>query len=397
MGMAPPPQRYRQIGFYLDGGAGEAVKLDLAIRPEDLTVTEPSRLNVQQTLGGAWADSFGRGLVTINLAGTLGWRGSLFLSGEDAFKQLRSTVLLDWHRRREEAIDQGSDPGDVTLTFLDTLDDLSYIVAPQQFSLRRSKSSPLLMRYQLRLIALSDADAPRGLLDKIAAALSNPLRWLAGVTGLGGVLTTLNGYYMTAKNLYGAATSAVRFLVGTALDVLGAVRDVASGARGLFSGANAELLSVARALSQAAGNALSALATDDSLPVDVLIPAARLASVFNDADCTMANCFSSGVQFATYDDLFGASMCSSTGGGEPISRFTAAGANPFESIFPKDEPVVLVTAEAAAAMRALRADPLTLLGQDLLIAHQLGAISAGVTVPGAPARRQANSTALLPA
>lgn len=199
--MTPPSQRFRQIGFALDGGPGELLRFDLAIRPEDLTIAEMSRLTVQQTLGGAWADSFDRGLATITLSGTLGWRGSLLLSGEDAFKQLHDTLVLDWHQRRRDAIGQGTDPTEVQLTFIDTLDDATFIVAPQQFSLRRSRSAPLLMRYQIRLLALADADAPSGLLDQISRALSNPLRWLSGVTGLGGVVSTLQGYLTDRKSV----------------------------------------------------------------------------------------------------------------------------------------------------------------------------------------------------
>src|ERR1035437_1247118 len=46
----------------------------LTVNPEDLTVTEPSRVAVQQTMGGAWVDSFGPGLRTINISGVTGWR-----------------------------------------------------------------------------------------------------------------------------------------------------------------------------------------------------------------------------------------------------------------------------------------------------------------------------------
>ena len=385
--MAPPPQRYRQIGFSLDGGPGELVRFDLAIRPEDLTVSEPSRLAVQQTLAGAWVDSFDRGLATISLSGTLGWRGSLFLSGEDAFRQLRDTMVLAWHQRRADAIDQGTDPTEVQLTFIDTLDDVTYVVAPQSFSLRRSRSSPLLMRYQIRLLALSDADAPVGLLDKISKALANPLRWIAGVTGLGGTLGTLTSYLTLARtylqqgiNLYGQFTGAVNQFVGTAVSVFGAVRDVAAGAQGLFSGADGLLLTAAKQIAAAGSAAFSAMATAPGLPAYLLLPATRLASAFQDAECNMANSFVTGAKYTTFDELFGASACSSTGGGDPISASTAAGLNPIVDIFPPVAAPVHVTAAATAAMASLTREPLDLLGQDAFIAAQLRTVAQGVTV-----------------
>ena len=378
--MAPPSQRYRQIGFYLEGGNGGDVRIDLTIRPEELTVAEVSRLTVQQTLGGAWADAFDRGLTQINLSGTLGWRGGLLLSGEDAFAQLRQTVFLDWHKRRKDAIAAGDDPANIRLTFIDTLDTLTYIVAPQQFTLRRSKSSPLLMRYQIRLVVLDDADAPNGIVDQIISALSNPLRWLAGVTGLGGVLSTIQGYINTGLALYGAASAAVSSFMGTIAGVLSAVASVASDVRGQFTGAAGDLLTMARTICQAGSNALAALATDPALPDYLLLPARRLPSLLTEADCTMANSFSLGLGYTSFDDLLGASNCSSTGGGAPASPYVALGTNPFDDYFPATASLIGVSAAATSALGTLQVDPLLLLGRDSFIATQLGTIAAGVTV-----------------
>lgn len=379
--MAPPSQRYRQIGFLLEGGKGPDVRFDLTVRPEDMTVAETSRLIVQQTLGGAWADAFDRGLVQINLSGTLGWRGGALLSGEDAFAQLRNTVFTEWHLRRADAIAAGDDPATVRLTFIDTLDGLTYIVAPQQFVLRRSKSRPLLMTYQLRLVAIEEADAPSALLDQISAALSNPMRWLAGRAGLTNTLARLQNYLDTGMNLYGQASSAVRAFVGTGTSLLGTVNGIAGDFQGVFSGLNGSMLATARAFSQAGGNALAALSIDGSLPDYLLIPARRLPSLFVDADCTMANSFSLGRSYPSYDDVFGASLCSSTGGGRPASIYDVAGTNPFDAYFPAVVAPVGVSAAATQAMQALRGDPLLLRGQDDMIASNLSAIAAGVSMP----------------
>jgi hypothetical protein len=154
---APPSQTYRQIGFSLQGAPGGPVEFNFGLRPEELTVTEPSRLTVQQTLGGAWADSFGVGVSTITLSGTNGWRGGLLSSGEELFRQLQTTCFTGWHQARADAIAQGQDPDDIELYFTDSLDDIAVVVAPESFQLRRSKTSPLLMRYQIKLLVLGGA------------------------------------------------------------------------------------------------------------------------------------------------------------------------------------------------------------------------------------------------
>ena len=91
--MAPPSQKFRRIGFALTG-PGPDVRYDFVIRPEELTRQEASRLAVQQTLGGAWVDSFGRNLSSITIAGHTGWRGGFLTSGEDLLLDLRNTCLM---------------------------------------------------------------------------------------------------------------------------------------------------------------------------------------------------------------------------------------------------------------------------------------------------------------
>src|SRR5277367_3573779 len=79
---APTPPPSQKVGsapisfIFIDGSipAPNTWTLNLVIRPEELTRTDPSRMTVQQTLGGAWADDFGPGLGSINISGTTGWR-----------------------------------------------------------------------------------------------------------------------------------------------------------------------------------------------------------------------------------------------------------------------------------------------------------------------------------
>ena len=181
-------------------------------------------------------------------------------------------------------------------------------------------------------------------------------------------------------NLYGAARAAVDQFVGLAVGVLSAVRDVAQFARGTFSGADAQLLTAARMIASAGAGAFAALSTTPGLPKYLLIPAARLSAAFVDAECNMANSFITGTQFTTYDDLFGASSCSSTGGGDPISKYTAADLNPIADIFPVSSPRVQVSADGVAALASLARDPLALVGQDAYTAGQLQVASRGIMV-----------------
>lgn len=157
--MPPPSQRLAPIGFAGTGGDYQFI-----IRPEELTRFEPSRLAVQQTLGGAWIDAFDRGIITIKISGTTGWRGASPLgtgnvnitSGEEQFHLLRENSFISWHAQRAAIAAGGGDPNDVELIFIDTLNGYTDLVAPKSFTLRRSKTRPLLMMYSIEMLVLQD-------------------------------------------------------------------------------------------------------------------------------------------------------------------------------------------------------------------------------------------------
>lgn len=379
---APPSQTYRTIGFYLTGGSKAPVRMNLTIRPEDLTRREPSRLFVEQTLGGAWADAFGGGVSEITLSGTTGWRGSAFVSGEDAFQALRSTVYQSWHDRRAVAVASGIDPETVKLIFTDNLDSIASVVAPQSFTLRRSRSSPLLMRYDIHLVELGPANQPSTILDSIINALSDPMRWIAGVTGMGNALQMIDYYASEATAVMGALGAAPQLFVSTGTSLMQSVASTAQSLAGQFDATTTALLTAGATFAQAGRNAFAALAGTPGLNNQQSAALMALSASYNDLTCTMANSFNIGLYFQNLDALLGASGCSSTGGGDPPSTFTVSGQNPFYSLAPATPsgPIVTITEPAAQALDTLRADPLLLLGQNAMIGSLMQAAATGITV-----------------
>lgn len=376
--MKPPSQKYRPIGFYLTGGSEPSVRLDLPVRPEEMSRQEPMRLNAVQTIGGAYVDSFGPALASITLSGHCGWRGSYFVPGEDSFNTLRDVVFAEWARRRSAATKAGTDPTGITLFYVDTLNGYRYEVAPKSFVTRRSKASPLLIRYQITLTVLDDGSTAFGITDQIIQALSNPLRWVAGVTGLGATIQRLDGLLRTGMNMLGAARQATTQVLGIATSLFSTVSSVASAARGVFDGANATLLATARTFAIAGRNAFAALAEIPGFSSQDRAQLMAGAMAFNDAYCSMWNSFGVGRYFKSYSDLLGASNCSSTSGGEPISRYVTEGINPFISMFPAVVSPVAVTAQARSAMAQLGADPMPIAGDETATGLLMGTMAEGI-------------------
>ena len=210
MSLAPPSSQsadLRPIAFLLTDELGSqlAEPITLSVRPEALTRQDPSRMSVQQTLGGAWADSFGPGLAAINISGHTGWRRDVGSSpdssgfdGVERFLALRETVFKRWHELRDTRIRAGLDPAGVQLVFSDALDRFACVVAPQNFSLQRSRSRPLLMQYQISMVVLNDnVGYSPGSSSGISAGSGDILRSL-GLESLASSIDKIDSY---AKDL----------------------------------------------------------------------------------------------------------------------------------------------------------------------------------------------------
>jgi hypothetical protein len=377
---APPSQQFRQIGFSLQGIPGSPpLDFNFPIRPEELTVTQPSRLTVQSTLGGAWADSFDEGVASITMAGTCGWRGGPLVSGEDLFISLRDVCFSGWHKARADAVSQGQDPDLIKLYWTDSLDQLAAIVAPRSFTLRRSKTSPLLIRYNIQLLMLAPADGPGSVADEIINALSNPLRWLAAKLGLMQIVDQINTQIGVARAVLGAAAGAVSNFVNVGVQLIASITQIAGEVQGVFTGS---ILDIGITYSRAASTAFSVLADDDSLSESERLPVAQLSSSFNSAACAMANGFNQIDVFPDYTAVRGSSTCSATGGGDPASVFTVQNVSAFSYIAPSGPQPVAVTDDAWASLQALgfRADPIAMRGQQAQVSDLMRRAGNGVVV-----------------
>ena len=184
----------RPISFALDGGSGIGDPLVLPIRPEDLTVSDPQRVAVHQTLGGdtqGWVDDFGRGLPSITIAGHTGWnyKPALGVDGFQAFEKLHKMVVEDYPALRQQSAASGRDPDTVKLIFVDLLDDFAYPVVVPNFVLRRSRSRPLLYQYNIQMQATA-LSVDGGLSQFLPNLGSVGL----GLGALDGVMKTLDGF-----------------------------------------------------------------------------------------------------------------------------------------------------------------------------------------------------------
>lgn len=364
MSLAPPSSQSaneRPIAFLLTDDRGEqlAEPITLSIRPESLTRQDPSRLAVQQTLGGAWADSFGAGLANITISGHTGWRrnvgGSPQSSGRDGverFLALRETVFQRWHDERDQRIRSGQDPNGVQLIFSDALDRFGAVVAPQSFVLQRSRSRPLLMQYQIAMTVLTDNVGFRDGAFNAPDPASDILMSL-GLDSLAVTIGRIEGYAGQLTRLIDTRLGlpAAQFLRTTAA----IYRRVESAARSA-DGVASSLIGVARTVSAAGLNIFRTIGVVVSLPQRARALIGQVAAAYSNAFCLLRNAVRRLPEYDDYSSLYGASNCSSVSGGRGISIYS--GTNTLAAVAtPPDQTGVLLTPSAESSLQSMaRAD-----------------------------------------
>lgn len=374
-----PPQSQkaeaRPISFILAGySSSETQVYDFVIRPEELTRVDPSRVTVHQTLGGVrqgWADSFGRGLPTINISGHTGWRVR-HDSGDGLDRMIRLKKQIDsWHEVRQERINAGMNPDDAKLIFVDTLDAFAVHAAPIQFVLRRSKTKPLLAQYNISLAVISDdidsspflpsPAAPNmpaviagllGYIDRITKTLKDAAKWIDD-----NILAPIRKYVTITKQVLNAVTGMIR----AGVDVAGRV------------------IFVARELAQGGMNIARTIAAITNLPALAKQQINRVATEFSSIFCLIRNALGITPFYPDYSSVYGASNCSSTAGGRPPSIY--ADTNTFSAILGKTDTILAVSGAAQTSLMALgQTDPvLSPMTQGELLAH-VNNVTGGVSV-----------------
>lgn len=355
--MATPIQKanIRPISFVFHNEAiGAApVKFDLVIRPEDLTRTDPSRVSVYQTLGGAWVDAWGSGVPQVVISGTTGWGQGDRPNGIEQFQQLYDTVFRSWHDERQSAIENGFDHDLVRLIFQDELDGFTWVVAPKQFTLKRSKTRPLLMQYHIVLIWLDDAIATESPLDNLIGSL---LGSKAAMDSFDAATKTIAGFIRDVKSTVGTVLgplqSAASAFTSLTSSVLSGVRLAVNGVEGVVNAATAPIIDLASTLARASANIANAITKTISMPMRISARFQTVANAFYNIYCILKNGLRRRL-YPDYSDLYGASLCSSTAGGMPLSPLRDT--NPFDVIAgssanPKP---ASVSAEALSALNQL--------------------------------------------
>lgn len=383
----------RPISFLLDNQSEPEplAFVDLVIRPEELTWTESSRATVNQTLAGAWVDNFGPNIPSITISGHTGWRamGPTDEDGLDRFQSLHDNVFTRWHEQRQRNIDDGLDPNLVRLIFSDALDDRSVVVMPQTFVLRRSRSRPLLVQFQISLVVLDEEiEGPTvvsefGFDDGDNSDNEDAIQE-AGLESLDVSMEMISSQIPSIGALVSPALAfPVAAFMEQSTQVFGAVGGLLAGGIGIGVGIGLprEVIGVAQGVAMAGMNVFRTLASVPGIPQFAQAGLMGIAGAFANVFCVLQNAFGGGLFFQDYSLLYGASNCSSTSGGRPISVF--AGVNPFYDVVPMGGPLpIAISAAASVGLASMVSMDAVLSPMDTdVLGSTLRTVTAGISFP----------------
>lgn len=387
--LSPPSSQKaadRPISFMLvDPTAPDVISksrtITLAIRPQELTRTNPSRITTNQTLAGAWQDNFGTGIATIQISGHTGWHrsqeGTFTPDGVDRFKSLRSLVYEDWHARKQNAIKAGRDPDQIQLIFADKLDDFACVVSPQTFVLRRSKAQPLLVQYQILLTVLDDIiDPVSATTPKLLFNSPSDLQ-AAALLSLGNSTRNLQTYLQDIQNFIDSTLAAP---VKSFMLTTGKLYATVSNNINQGSAIADELIHIAHLTAQVGLNVFRTAAAIANIPSFAKVRLMQVAGEYSNIFCVLANAVNQQAFYPDYSPLYGSSNCSSTNGGGPPSQFLDA--NPFYSVVPANPPLpVTIATNSLQGMQTVAAnDAVQAPFSTPQLANYLNTINSGMSI-----------------
>lgn len=128
----------------------ELYRHTLLVNPEDMNMTEPARVNVVQTLGGAYVDDFGQGLPTVSISGVTGYKARENTEGitKDGWTEFR-----DFREKIYRFFLKSNNPS-AKLYWFNWEDDEYYQIQPTSFRMMRNKQAPTLYRYEFQFTCI---------------------------------------------------------------------------------------------------------------------------------------------------------------------------------------------------------------------------------------------------
>lgn len=180
-------RRFYKYTFEMRDKGKKIYTYTMLLNPSDVSMDEPPRTNVIQTIGGAYVTDFGQGLPSVTMAGITGYHArknavGVLVDGYTEWKTFRDKVYRYYVTSKSSQIE---------MYWYNWEDGEYYKVIPQGFRLMRNKAEPLLYRYEFRFVCILKLGSQTPPKTQIVASYDAQSTAL-GLMDLGGVLSSIS-------------------------------------------------------------------------------------------------------------------------------------------------------------------------------------------------------------
>jgi len=217
--------------------------------------------------------------------------------------------------------------------------------------------------------------------DEVVLAIHNPTRHELALAALAEVQRKNKeaGKELKDTGLSASMVSTAQAMLDKTDAMLTKVREYGKAAKGVIDSTVEPLFKTSVMVLEASRNAFQILAAAGNIAEYAKAVLSRIAANFGDALCNIKNGFRRLFTMPDWSDLFGASTCSSTGGGKPTSPWAVE--NPFYRVSPSNPAAsASMSASGKSAVNEIRSDPLKNTLLPSVIQQKMNSISSGLTL-----------------
>lgn len=200
--MAPRTQYNRNLTIRLQLVDSLVDSFTFPIKPGEFQFDHPARMSTTQTLQGVYQDFGGLGVQKLTYQGHTGWRPLGANAPNDGFAVFQA-LYKQSYKQYHQLMQTADDPSQVKCLVIDDLYDTVYDVSLDDFQATKSKSTPLLYNYVLRMTVKSTQ--PNG---------RDPIDYLVQSKGVNATAGFVNDAILTASNYQSQQTRTYQTVSG---------------------------------------------------------------------------------------------------------------------------------------------------------------------------------------
>lgn len=145
-------RKFHKQTFIVKNKGKQKYRHTMLVNPQDMSVSEPARVSVQQTLGGAYIANFGQGIHNVTISGTTGYNARINAEGRktDGYSELqdiRRKLYRDFIRTKSSQLE---------MFWYNWEDQEYYKIYPTNFRVMRNHAEPTLYRYEMSFTTLAN-------------------------------------------------------------------------------------------------------------------------------------------------------------------------------------------------------------------------------------------------